>query len=293
MAISPGSGWKEYRATGRVVRHRAAAPACARATGCPSRSSRRRRRPSRASHDENIDFDDDGRASSAASWPSASATSRCACTATRRRSPSGPGSCWPTPSSSSGWSGRPASCCSIDEVLTPDSSRFWDAASYEPGRAQASFDKQFVRDWLETQPWDKTAPGRRCRPTSWPGRAHRYVEAYERITGASFERYLEEDVDRPMSELPVRRQRHAQARHPRSAGPGRGGQPGAPRDRRRQRGARRPAGRADGRRRRRGRGPGGRRAAGGRAAVEPADRGVRGRGAGRGVVGQSSRSAGD
>ena len=47
----------------------------------------------------------------------------------------------------------------IDEVLTPDSSRFWDASDYEPGRAQASFDKQFVRDWLETQAWDKTPPG--------------------------------------------------------------------------------------------------------------------------------------
>ena len=43
--------------------------------------------------------------------------------------------------------------------MTPDSSRFWDAAAYEPGRAQASYDKQFVRDWLEAQPWDKTAPG--------------------------------------------------------------------------------------------------------------------------------------
>ena len=47
----------------------------------------------------------------------------------------------------------------IDEVLTPDSSRFWDAATYEPGRSQASFDKQYVRDWLEGQPWDKTPPG--------------------------------------------------------------------------------------------------------------------------------------
>ncbi|MEO5883945.1 MAG: phosphoribosylaminoimidazolesuccinocarboxamide synthase, partial [Candidatus Limnocylindrales bacterium] len=47
----------------------------------------------------------------------------------------------------------------IDEALTPDSSRFWDAATYDPGRGQASFDKQFVRDWLEMQDWDKTAPG--------------------------------------------------------------------------------------------------------------------------------------
>jgi phosphoribosylaminoimidazole-succinocarboxamide synthase len=82
----------------------------------------------------------------------------------------------------------------IDEALTPDSSRFWDAASYEPGRPQASFDKQFVRDWLETQPWDKTAPGPELPDDVIDGTRARYIEAYERITGASFERYLQEDV---------------------------------------------------------------------------------------------------
>jgi phosphoribosylaminoimidazole-succinocarboxamide synthase len=82
----------------------------------------------------------------------------------------------------------------IDEVLTPDSSRFWDAATYEPGRPQASFDKQFVRDWLETQPWDKTAPGPELPPDVIEGTRARYIEAYERITGASFDRYLAEDV---------------------------------------------------------------------------------------------------
>jgi phosphoribosylaminoimidazole-succinocarboxamide synthase len=82
----------------------------------------------------------------------------------------------------------------IDEVLTPDSSRFWDAASYEPGRPQASFDKQFVRDWLETQDWDKTAPGPELPEDVIAGTRARYIEAYERITGASFERYLQEDV---------------------------------------------------------------------------------------------------
>ena len=85
----------------------------------------------------------------------------------------------------------------IDEALTPDSSRFWDAASYEPGRPQASFDKQFVRDWLETQPWDKTAPGPALPDDVVAGTRARYVEAYERITGASFERYLREDVIGP------------------------------------------------------------------------------------------------
>jgi phosphoribosylaminoimidazole-succinocarboxamide synthase len=82
----------------------------------------------------------------------------------------------------------------VDEALTPDSSRFWDAAAYEPGRAQASFDKQFVRDWLEAQPWDKTAPGPALPDDVVAGTRARYVEAFERITRASFQRYLAEDV---------------------------------------------------------------------------------------------------
>ena len=82
----------------------------------------------------------------------------------------------------------------VDEALTPDSSRFWDAATYEPGRAQASFDKQFVRDWLETQPWDKTDPGPALPDDVVAGTQARYVEAFERITGGSFKRYLAEDV---------------------------------------------------------------------------------------------------
>ena len=82
----------------------------------------------------------------------------------------------------------------IDEVLTPDSSRFWDAATYQPGRAQDSFDKQYVRDWLEAQPWDKTPPGPELPADVVAGTRRRYVEAFERITGGSLERYLKEDV---------------------------------------------------------------------------------------------------
>jgi phosphoribosylaminoimidazole-succinocarboxamide synthase len=82
----------------------------------------------------------------------------------------------------------------VDEVLTPDSSRFWDAAAYEPGGPQASFDKQFVRDWLERQPWDKREPGPQLPAGVVAGTRARYVAAFERITGASFQRYLEEDV---------------------------------------------------------------------------------------------------
>jgi phosphoribosylaminoimidazole-succinocarboxamide synthase len=84
----------------------------------------------------------------------------------------------------------------IDEVLTPDSSRFWDATDYEPGRAQASFDKQFVRDWLETQAWDKTPPGPELPADIVEGTRARYVEAFERITGASFDAYLADDTVR-------------------------------------------------------------------------------------------------
>ena len=82
----------------------------------------------------------------------------------------------------------------IDEVMTPDSSRFWNAQDYEPGRAQASYDKQFVRDYLESQPWNKTAPGPDLPDEIVAGTRARYVEAFERITGASFQRYLDEDV---------------------------------------------------------------------------------------------------
>ncbi len=81
----------------------------------------------------------------------------------------------------------------IDEVMTPDSSRFWDASLYEPGRPQDSFDKQPVRDWLETQPWNKTYPGPELPAEIVADTRRRYVTAFERITGASFERYLQED----------------------------------------------------------------------------------------------------
>jgi phosphoribosylaminoimidazole-succinocarboxamide synthase len=80
-----------------------------------------------------------------------------------------------------------------DEVLTPDSSRFWDAAAYEPGHPQPSYDKQFVRDWLEGQAWDKAPPGPELPAEIVAGTRERYVAAYERITGASFARYLAED----------------------------------------------------------------------------------------------------
>ena len=79
-----------------------------------------------------------------------------------------------------------------DEVLTPDSSRFWDAATYAPGRAQPSFDKQYVRDWLTAHGWDRTAPGPELPEEVVAQTRDRYVEAYERLTGSSFDSYLRE-----------------------------------------------------------------------------------------------------
>src|SRR5438874_26435 len=71
----------------------------------------------------------------------------------------------------------------IDEVLTPDSSRFWPADQYLPGKSQPSFDKQFVRDYLETLDWNKTAPGPLLPPEIVGKTTAKYLEAYERLTG--------------------------------------------------------------------------------------------------------------
>ncbi len=70
----------------------------------------------------------------------------------------------------------------MDEVLTPDSSRFWPADTYQEGTSPASFDKQFVRDWLETQPWGKTAPAPRLPADVIAGTAAKYREALDRLT---------------------------------------------------------------------------------------------------------------
>jgi phosphoribosylaminoimidazole-succinocarboxamide synthase len=77
-----------------------------------------------------------------------------------------------------------------DEVLTPDSSRFWPAASWEPGRQQPSYDKQFVRDWLTQSGWDKTPPGPELPQDVVDRTRAKYVEAYELLTGSSFDDYL-------------------------------------------------------------------------------------------------------
>ena len=74
----------------------------------------------------------------------------------------------------------------IDEVMTPDSSRFWPEDLYVPGRGQPSFDKQFVRDWLETTTWDKNSPPPELPAEIVTRTREKYVEAFERLTGRAF-----------------------------------------------------------------------------------------------------------
>ena len=74
----------------------------------------------------------------------------------------------------------------IDEVMTPDSSRFWPADTYQPGTGQPSFDKQFVRDWLSSSGWDKKSPPPELPDEIVAQTRQKYMEAYERLTGVPF-----------------------------------------------------------------------------------------------------------
>jgi phosphoribosylaminoimidazole-succinocarboxamide synthase len=78
-----------------------------------------------------------------------------------------------------------------DEVLTPDSSRYWPVEGYEPGRGQPSFDKQYVRDWAAGSGWDKRPPAPAIPDDVVTGTRARYVDAYERITGEPFQAWLD------------------------------------------------------------------------------------------------------
>lgn len=80
----------------------------------------------------------------------------------------------------------------IDEVLTPDSSRFWPADGYREGGSQPSFDKQYVRDWLDDSGWDHEPPPPQLPPEVVNATRQRYLEAYERVAGRPFAAYLEE-----------------------------------------------------------------------------------------------------
>ena len=112
-----------------------------------------------------------------------------------------------------------------DEVLTPDSSRYWPADGYEVGRGQPSFDKQYVRDWASGSGWDKKPPAPAIPDDVVAGTRARYVEAYERITGEPFAAWLRRDRRGDEGARPD----PPEGGHPRPAG--RGGRAGAARAR--------------------------------------------------------------
>jgi phosphoribosylaminoimidazole-succinocarboxamide synthase len=85
------------------------------------------------------------------------------------------------------WGWHEGNLILIDEVLTPDSSRFWPADQYQPGKPQPSYDKQFVRDWLETTGWDKNSPPPALPEEVIARTRAKYMEAYEKLTGKKFE----------------------------------------------------------------------------------------------------------
>jgi len=84
------------------------------------------------------------------------------------------------------WGWHEGNLILIDEVLTPDSSRFWPADQYQPGRPQPSYDKQFVRDWLETTGWDKNSSPPTLPEEVVARTRAKYIEAFEKLTGKTF-----------------------------------------------------------------------------------------------------------
>ena len=181
-----GSGWKDYQATGATSGHRCP-PVSASPSGYPSRSSPPPRRPGRAttrtspprrlrSSSARTSFDEIERLSIALyRFGAEHAAARGIILADTKFE-----------------LGRDESGRIVlaDEALTPDSSRFWPADGYEPGRPQPSFDKQFVRDYAESLGWDKAYPGPDLPEDVVQGTRARYIEAFERITGIPYDRYV-------------------------------------------------------------------------------------------------------
>jgi phosphoribosylaminoimidazole-succinocarboxamide synthase len=182
-----GSGWKDYRETGEVCGHllpggleesaRLPAPIFTPAT------------KSTAGHDENIDEEQAAELCGAERYEAAKAASLALY---RFGSEHAEQSGIVLADTKFEFGVTPDGTVVLgDEALTPDSSRFWPATGYAPGRAQPSFDKQFVRDWCEQTGWDKEPPGPELPPDVVAGTRSRYVDAFERLTGISFDAYLE------------------------------------------------------------------------------------------------------
>jgi phosphoribosylaminoimidazole-succinocarboxamide synthase len=181
-----GSGWRDYRETGAVCGHR-----------LPEGMRESERLPApiftpatkaTEGHDENIDEEQAAALCGPDAYEAAKSASLAlyAHAATHAESR---GIILADTKFELGWA--PDGTITLgDEALTPDSSRFWPLDEYSPGGPQPSFDKQFARDWCEASGWDKTPPGPELPSDVVAGTRARYVEAFERLTGVSFDRYV-------------------------------------------------------------------------------------------------------
>ena len=175
-----GSGWKDYQRTGAICGHELA-PGLRLADALPSPIFTPATKAAAGAHDENIDFatvaSRIGEERARAVRDTAIAIYQFASAHARAR-----GIIIADTKFEFGVD-RDGELVLIDEVLTPDSSRFWPAASWKPGASPVSFDKQFVRDYLETLEWDKRAPGPHLPASVVARTAEKYAEALARLTG--------------------------------------------------------------------------------------------------------------
>jgi phosphoribosylaminoimidazole-succinocarboxamide synthase len=175
-----GSGWKDYQKTGAVCGH-ALAEGLRLADALPEPIFTPATKAAAGAHDENIDFATVerliGKERACAVRAAASALSRSASVHARAR-----GIIIADTKFEFGVDDGGALVL-IDEVLTPDSSRFWPAATWRPGASPPSFDKQYVRDYLESLDWDKSAPGPELPAEVIARTAEKYAEALARLTG--------------------------------------------------------------------------------------------------------------
>ena len=182
-----GSGWKDYRPTGRSG-HRAAAPACASPSSCPSRSSPRRPRPMWATTRRSTSTARPSWSATASSW-SARARRVDRALPLRRRARRERGVILADTKFEFGLDAD-GELVVGDEVLTPDSSRYWPADGYEPGRASRASTSSTCATGRRGSGWDKTPPAPALPDDVVQGTRGRYVEAYERITGEPFDDWL-------------------------------------------------------------------------------------------------------
>jgi phosphoribosylaminoimidazole-succinocarboxamide synthase len=174
-----GSGWKEYRAGGAV---------CGVALPAGLKQSQQLPEPiftpatkEESGHDQNIAFDQMARITGA---DAAAELRRRSLDVYRRGADFARSRGILIADTKFEWGRLPGGeLILIDEVLTPDSSRFWPADQYQPGANPPSFDKQFVRDWLETTGWDKNSPPPELPADVVARTQEKYLEAYERLTG--------------------------------------------------------------------------------------------------------------